>query len=133
MKHLIDIRGIRFLYTKKIVELIYHHLVKGFDYKQFRKTDYIDLEGELNDNRNIFLEFDNTQAGRRKANLNKEDANGNQQNNRDINFKALKKEALVALRLEQAQVNFQNNLTESQMLIASPRPVISVIFAYYKN
>jgi hypothetical protein len=60
------------------VELIYHHLVKGFDYKQFRKTDYIDLEGELNDNRNIFLEFDNTQAGRRKANLNKDDANGSQ-------------------------------------------------------
>ena len=39
----------------------------------------------------------------------------------------------MALRLEQAQVNFQNNLTESQMLIASPRPVISVIFAYSKN
>ncbi len=28
--------GIRFLYIKKIVELIHHHLVKGFDYKQFR-------------------------------------------------------------------------------------------------
>lgn len=67
VKHLIDIRGVRFLYTKKIVELIYHHIVKGFDYKQFRKTDYIDLEGEMNDNRNIFLQYDNSQAGRRKG------------------------------------------------------------------
>ena len=50
-----------------------------------------------------------------------------------INFKSLKKEAIVAIRLEQAQINFQNNLTESQMLIASPRPVVCVIFAFYKN
>lgn len=71
----------------------------------------------------MFLEFDNAQAGRRK----------DEQQNRLLNCKYLQKEALVALRLEQAQVNFQNNLTESQMLIASPRPVIAVIFAYAKN
>ena len=41
-KHLIDIKGVRFLYTKKILELTYQHLVKGFDYKQFRRTDYLD-------------------------------------------------------------------------------------------
>ena len=131
VKHLIDISGVRFLYTKQVVELIYHHLIKGFDYKQFRKTDYIDLEqGEnLGDTRNLFLDYDNTQAGRR----NLKDQNESTQGSRTINFKSLKKEALVALRLEQAQVNFQNNLTESQMLITSPAPVIAVIFAYHKN
>ena len=105
VKHLIDIQGVRFLYTKKIVELIYHHFVKTFDYNQFRKTDYIDLESEVKENKNVFLEFDNTQAGRRKAGL--KDAGEKQSSkNRVINFKALKKEALVALTLEQVQVNF---------------------------
>jgi len=42
VKHLIDIKGVRYLYTKKILELLHQHLVKGFDYKQFRRTDYID-------------------------------------------------------------------------------------------
>ena len=42
VKHLIDIRGVRLLFTKKIFELIHNHTVKGFDYKQFKKTNYID-------------------------------------------------------------------------------------------
>jgi len=123
VKHLIDIRGVRFLYTKKILELIHQHFVKGFDFKQFRKTDYIDINAENADNK-IFMNYDNAQAGRKQTDLN---------NNRIFNSKTLEKEALVAIRLQQAQINFQNNLTESQMLIASPRPVICVIFAYYKN
>ena len=44
VKHMIDIKGIRFLYTKYTLELIIHHLIKGFDYKKFRKTDFIDVE-----------------------------------------------------------------------------------------
>jgi hypothetical protein len=106
VKHLIDIQGVRFLYTKKILELIHHHLVKGFDYKQFRKTNFIDLDGEF-ESRNIFLDYEHTMAGRRKNTANQTPSN------KMLNLKALKKEALVALRLEQAQVNFQNNLTES--------------------
>lgn len=50
VKHLVDIKGVRFLYTKKVLELLYHHFIKGFDYKQFRKTDYIDLEAQANNN-----------------------------------------------------------------------------------
>lgn len=33
VKHLVDIKGVRFLYTKKVLELLYHHFIKGFDYK----------------------------------------------------------------------------------------------------
>ena len=53
---------IRFLYTKKVLELLFHHFIKGFDYKQFRKTDYIDLEAQANNNqlRKIYLEYDNS-------------------------------------------------------------------------
>lgn len=32
VKHLIDIKSIRFLYTKRTKELIIHHLIKGFKY-----------------------------------------------------------------------------------------------------
>jgi len=56
----------------------------------------------------MFMEYDNTQAGRRAI-----AATDGNQNSKVINYKSLKKEALVALRLEQAQCNFQDNLTES--------------------
>ena len=41
---MIDVKGIRFLYTKQTLELIIHHLVTSFDYERFRKTDFIDVE-----------------------------------------------------------------------------------------
>ena len=44
VRHLLDIKNTRFLYTKVVYELIHHHLVRGFDYKRYRKTDYFDLE-----------------------------------------------------------------------------------------
>lgn len=44
VKHMVDIKGIRLLYTKQTVELIIHHLVNSFDYEHFRKTDFIDVE-----------------------------------------------------------------------------------------
>ena len=44
VKHMIDIQGIRLLYTKQTIELITHHLITSFDYERFRKTDFIDLE-----------------------------------------------------------------------------------------
>lgn len=33
----------RFLYTSKIKELFIHHLIRGFDFKQFRRTDFVDV------------------------------------------------------------------------------------------
>ena len=44
VRHLIQVKNTRFLYTTKVHDIISHHLVKGFDYKRFRKTDYIDVE-----------------------------------------------------------------------------------------
>ena len=41
---MIDVKGIRFLYTKQTLELIIHHLVTSFEYERFRKTDFIDVE-----------------------------------------------------------------------------------------
>lgn len=41
---MVDIKGIRLLYTKQTVELIIHHLVNSFDYERYRKTDFIDVE-----------------------------------------------------------------------------------------
>jgi len=43
VRHVVEINNLRFLYTVKIKELLLHHLVKGLDFKQFRKTDYVNL------------------------------------------------------------------------------------------
>jgi len=42
VRHFFEIDNMRFLYTSKIKELLIHHLIRGFDFKQFRKTDFID-------------------------------------------------------------------------------------------
>jgi hypothetical protein len=44
VKHKIDVKGIRFLYTKQTLELIIHHLINSFDYDRLRKTDFIEVE-----------------------------------------------------------------------------------------
>jgi hypothetical protein len=62
VKHLVDIRGVKFLYTKKVFELIIHHFVKGFDFSPYQKKDYIQSRKA---ERKAYKEYDNTQAGRR--------------------------------------------------------------------
>ena len=47
MRHMLDVKNTRFLYTKRVYELLHHHLVSGFDYRKYRKTDYIDVEQKL--------------------------------------------------------------------------------------
>ena len=44
VRHLLDVKNTRFLYTKRVYELIHHHLMSGFDYRKYRKTDYIDVD-----------------------------------------------------------------------------------------
>lgn len=122
-KHLIDIKGVRFLYTKKIHELIVHHFVKGFDYSKFRRTDYADS-----------LKFKNAKHGLRDKKI-LESYDGSTRKGQKfyaetINYERLLKECLIFGKLEQAQVNFQNGMTQSQMLIASPMPVICALFTY---
>ena len=44
VRHLLDVKNARFLYTAKVYDKLYSHLVSGFDYRKYRKTDYIDVE-----------------------------------------------------------------------------------------
>lgn len=46
---MIDVKGVRFLYTQKTIELITHHLVHGFNYSKLRESDFIDSEAYMND------------------------------------------------------------------------------------
>ena len=59
VRHLLDVKNTRFLYTKRVYELLHHHLVKGFDFKKYRKTDYIDVEQQLKKKRNFLDGFKN--------------------------------------------------------------------------
>ena len=54
---MIDVKGIRFLYTIKTYEFIMHYLIKGFNYKKFNKSELVDIEVQKE---NIFSEYDPT-------------------------------------------------------------------------
>ena len=41
VKNKIDVNSIRFLLTKKTLDLIILHLIDSFGYDRFRKTDFI--------------------------------------------------------------------------------------------
>jgi hypothetical protein len=55
VRHVVEIENSRFLFTVKIKELLLHHLLKGFDFKQFRKTDYVNLSQRQAANKIDFL------------------------------------------------------------------------------
>jgi hypothetical protein len=44
VKHMIDVKGVKFLYTQNTTELIIHHMVHSFNYAKLRKTDFVDVD-----------------------------------------------------------------------------------------
>ena len=48
-RHLIEVSNVRILITRKIHEMLVHHIIRGFDYKKFRKTDFIDTANKKRD------------------------------------------------------------------------------------
>ena len=120
---MVDVKGIRFLYTQYTVELIVHHLIKGFNYKKFRKTDFVEVENSKENN---------VKRGNDNNSSNSKSESYIFGGNSSINLKSLKKVALIGLRLEDPQINFQNEFTKSQMLLSTARPTTAVIFGYHK-
>ncbi len=96
MKHMIDIKGIRFLYTKQTVELIIHHLINSFDYEKYRKTDFIDIENSG--------ERYHAAGGKRHHHHNDHSSSNSRGdstiNQTPINVKTLRKVALIGIRIE---------------------------------
>lgn len=43
VRHVIEVENVRILFTVKIKELIQHHIVRGLDFRHFKKNDYINL------------------------------------------------------------------------------------------
>lgn len=121
VKHMIDVSSIRFLYTKQTVELIHHHLVASFDYERFRKTDFIDIETSQD-------RFSRKPAAEQSSSNSKTE----QGQQTPINVKLLRKVALVGIRVEDPQFNFQNQFTKSQMLLTTAQPTTAVIFGYHR-
>jgi hypothetical protein len=128
VKHKIDVKGIRFLYTKQTLELIIHHLINSFDYDRLRKTDFVELEtsgekyphgGKKADQSSSNSKGDNTSGGLGV-------------NQTPINVRSLRRVALIGIEVEDPQVNFQNQFTKSQMLLSTAQPTKAVIFGYHK-
>ncbi|CDW78547.1 UNKNOWN [Stylonychia lemnae] len=130
VKHMFDIKGIKFLYTQQIIELLTHHLVRGFDYKKLRKTDFINIENQKLSGNDRDFKF---KFKAKNSNCDQSGAQGSNKKQQSINFSKLNRVALVGLRLEDPQINFQNELTKSQMLMTTARPTTAVIFGFQKN
>ena len=105
VKHKIDGKGIRFLYTKQTLELIIHHLINSFDYERLRKTDFVELEtsgekyqGGIHGGKKAAADqlssSDNTSGG------------GLGVNQTPINVRSLRRVALIGIEVEDPQVNF---------------------------
>lgn len=104
VRHLLDVKNTRFLYTKRVYELLHHHLVSGFDYTKYRKTDYINVDKEMEKKRH-FLD------GYRENDANYYDKqstldNMNKVTNIDKQI-AQQKEAYMSVRLINPQINMQ--------------------------
>jgi hypothetical protein len=99
VKHMIDVKGIRFLYTKQTLELIIHHLINSFDYERFRKTDFIDVE-------NSGEKYHAAGAAQGKKHYHHNDHSSSNSkgesmiNQTPINVKTLRKVALIGIRIE---------------------------------
>ena len=108
VKNLVSISGIKFLYTKKIKEQIIYHLVSGFDYKQFRKTDFIDVAQIKAHQKSLLNEYDKYYTLKYKNMMNKKYSD-----QKEIDMKDLMKEAFFAIQIKDTQINFQNDVSKS--------------------
>lgn len=106
VRHLLDVKNTRFLYTKRVYELLHHHLVKGFEYKKYRKTDYIDVDRHMKKKRNFLDGFKQNDQNYlpRKTELNRNLAASPQM----IKGASEQKDAFIGIRLINPQVNMQD-------------------------
>jgi uncharacterized membrane protein (DUF106 family) len=106
VRHLIEVSNVRVLITTKIHEMLVHHIIRGFDYKKFRKTDFIDMEHKKRE-RDFLKEY------RRGQEIRSERREMDSQQ-----LKRLKKEAFVAIVCTDLQISCQNEISKSQLLFA---------------
>jgi hypothetical protein len=92
---MIDVKGIRFLYTKQTLELIINHLVHSFDYERFRKSDFIDIENSQD--KYHFAPHGGKRVHEHSSSNSKGESHLNQT---PINVKNLRKVALIGIRVE---------------------------------
>ena len=112
VRHLLDIKNTRFLYTRNVFELIEHHLVRGFDYTKYRKTDYIDVGRQKAKKRN-FLDGYKESENNYTTKTPQGGHSGINQPQPEI------KEAYMAMRMINPQINMQDGPAKAQALITS--------------
>ena len=114
VRHLLDVKNTRFLYSKRVYELLHHHLVNGFDFKKYRKTDYIDIEQEQAKKRNFLDGFMESKA-------NYTTSKGGAESNRRHTFSLsnvhsrsdIVKHGYMGVRLINTQLNMQDEASRA--------------------
>jgi hypothetical protein len=105
VRHCLEVKQVRFMYTNKVKDLIVHHLIRGFNFKQFRQTKYAELNKK-------------TSAAQRRDFLNEYKLVAVNPNQRKSETKDglrdhLVKEPFFCFILEDPQISCQNTLTKS--------------------
>jgi hypothetical protein len=97
---MIDIKGIRFLYTKYTIDLIYEHLIKNMDFtKLSRKAEIME---DSNSKEKDFFNYEKSGLKRKESKISSKDSINESHlgQKNPIDFKNLKKVALIGIRIE---------------------------------
>jgi hypothetical protein len=97
---MVDIKGIRFLYTKQTLELIIHHLINSFDYEKFRKTDFIDIENSPEGGGGGKFHYGAGGTGGKNDHSSSKSGDYLNANPTPIDVKNLRRVALIGIRVE---------------------------------
>lgn len=125
--HNIAVLGLRLLYTLNIEYLFYHHFFQNINMDSYKKSDYLTLNN--NADYDPFANYKNTKKGKKKrkpthsSNLlndlisemdNKNSVGKSQSFEQSAHTKRV---LFMVLDVEKPQFNFQNELSNSQLLL----------------
>ena len=115
------------MYTKRVYELLEHHLVQGFDFEKYRETDFLDIENveHHQTKKRNFLD------GYRERETNYKRTEPGKGSSLNVSHKnSASKEAYIGIRLINPQLNMQDENVKAQALITTEGSATAVFFAY---
>ena len=143
--HNFSVYGLRMLYTLNIEYLFYHHFFANFNLEEYKKSDYININSSSS--YDPFMGYKNNVAKKSKKTKNHtqvldelEEELNNQRKNESFTFEEssnTRKELFMVLDVENPQFNFQNEASNSQLLLVGRETMrvslLNYIFVDPKN
>ena len=138
--HSFNVLGLRMLYTLNIEYLFYHHFFENFNLEEYKKSDYLNINS--NSNYDPFLGYKNNKKSKKSKKAAKnanvldeleQELNNPEKKNEtwfDDRLTNTKKELFMVLDVDGPQLNFQNELSNSQLLLVGKGTMRVSLFNY---